>query len=144
MKLNRKLGIFATLVMVGVLAGCSVPQVVLEKVAGIAKKDLQRTSELATKYNKPDVAKCADFLLASLNAEDSTKAKLDELLKEDTSGLASAGLKAALLAELINGLNDPAKQSTFEESFKSNCSAVAGAIMLNILRDVRQVAAKGN
>ena len=113
-----------------------------EKVLEVAGNDLKRTSELAERYGKPDVKICADFLLASIGNEDATLAKLDALLKEDTAGLASAALKAALVADLVRGLNDPAKQAKFETDFKTNCEKVAGAIMINVLRDARKVGSK--
>lgn len=132
----KKLGvIFLTLL----LTGCSS---VVSKVTEIAGNDLQRTSELAAKYGKPEVKVCADFLLASIGSEDATLAQLDALLKEDTAGLASAALKAALVAELVRSLNDPARQAKFEADFKTNCQAVAGAIMLNVLRDARKVGSR--
>lgn len=123
-----------------ILTGCSQ---VNEKVIQVAGNDLQRTSELAEKYGKPEVKVCADFLLGSLKSEDSVQVKIAELSKEDVKGLASAGLKAALLAELVRSLNDPAQRAKFESDFKTNCQAVAGAIMMNILRDARTVGSKG-
>lgn len=135
--MNLVLGALFALIFVG----CSA---VAEKVKEVAGNDLTRTSELATKYGKPDVKICADFLLASLKSEDSTQSKIDELLKEDTAGLASAGLKAALVAEFVRSLNDPASRAKFEQDFRSNCQAVAGAIMMNVLRDARTVGSRGS
>ena len=137
------------LVLAGLLAitllfsGCFAASQITADVKEKAGVDLTRTSELAAKYGRPEVKKCTDFLLASLNSEDVVKAKLDELLKEPTAGLASAGLKAALIVELGRSLNDPAQRQQFESAFKTNCSAVAGDIFLNILRDSRTVATRG-
>jgi hypothetical protein len=122
-----------------VLGGCSVPQVIVEK----AGNDLARTSALAKKYDKPEVAKCADFLLATLDKAKSEESKLQELLKEDTDGILSAALKAALIAELGKNVADSNK-AQFEADFKTNCNAVAGDIMIKLLQDAGKVARKGN
>ena len=114
-----------------------------EKVVEIAGNDLQRTSEIAEKYGKPEVKACSDFLLGSLRSEDSALAQMDALLKEETKGLASAALKAAILADLVASLRDGAARAKFESDFQKNCNAVAGAIMMNILRDARTVGSRG-
>jgi len=120
------------------LMGCGVTEVIVKQ----ASTDLTRTSELAKKYNKPEVAKCSDYLLSVLQSQDSVKAQLDALLAEPTDGILSASLKAALIAELGRNLasQDRAK---FETDFKANCNAVAGDIMLNLLRDAATVAKRG-
>lgn len=133
-----KTTILIVLMILG-LTSCSVS----EKIVEVAGNDLQRTSEMAEKYGKPDVKVCADFLLGSLKSEDSTLAKIQELMKEDVKGLASAGLKAALLEEYARSLNDPALRAKFEADFRLNCEKVAGAIMMNVLRDARTVGTRG-
>lgn len=135
---------FSTLGLLLALFIFSACSVVTEKIVEVAGNDLKRTSELAAKYNKPEVKVCADFLIASLGVEDAVQAKIQELLKEDTSGLASAGLKAALIAEYVRSFNDPAQRSKFEKDFQSNCQAVAGSIMMNIFRDARSIGSRGN
>ena len=119
------------------LSGCSVPQVIVEK----AGNDLARTSALAKKYNKPEVAKCSDFLLATLDKARSEESKLQELLKEDTDGILSAALKAALVAELGKSVADSNK-AQFENDFKANCNAVAGDIMIKLLQDAGKAGMK--
>lgn len=105
--------------------------------------DLERTSQLAEKYGRTDVKTCSDFLLASLKDEDSAAAKLKSLMAEDTAGLASAALKAALIAEVARSLNDPSQRAAFEKNFNTNCQAVAGSIFMNVLRDARTVGSRG-
>ena len=121
------------------LSGCAVPQVIVEKVGS----DLARTSALAKKYDKPAVAKCADFLLATLERADGEKSKLAELLKEDTDGILSAALKAALVAELGKSVADSSK-AQFEKDFKDNCNEVAGDIMIKLLQDASRFGKRGN
>lgn len=121
------------------LTGCSVPQVIVEK----AGNDLARTSAMAKKYGKPEVAKCADFLLATLDKAENEKGKLSELLKEETDGILSAALKAALIAELGKSVADSGR-AQFEKDFKDNCNAVAGDIMIKLLQDASKIGKRGN
>ena len=124
-------------VMLFMLSACSA---VVGKVTEVAGNDLQRTSEIAAKYGKPEVKTCADFLVASigkLNAED---ADLQALLAEDTEGIFSAALKAVLVKEHIASLNDPARADAFRKEFDVACRAVAGTIVLNVARDAAKVA----
>lgn len=130
--------ILALLVALG-LSACAM---IGEKAQVIVGNDLARTSELAAKYGKPEVQKCADFLTASLGSEDSKLAQLDALLKEDTSGLLSRALKATLVAELVKSLQDPAAQAQFKKDFDTNCAAVAGQIVIDIARDSRKIGQK--
>ena len=133
-------GLVVGLMLLGI-TGCTQ---ITERVIGMTVKDLERTSELAKAYNKPEVAQCSDFLLGSLSAEDQGLAQLQALLNEPTSGLASAALKAALIAEMTRGLDDPAKRAQWEADFQTNCQAVAGHIMMDILRDAKKFATRGN
>jgi hypothetical protein len=133
----KKIGI---LVLVFLLSGCAAITGEIKQAVG---NDLTRTSELADKYGKPDVKLCADFLNTSLNSQDSTLGKIDALLAEPTAGLLSGALKAALVAELVKSLNDPAAQAKLEKEFDTNCRAVAGQIMLNLARDARKGLTRG-
>lgn len=118
------------------ISGCSLGG----KVAEIAKNDFNRTVELADKYGKPEVKKCFSFLVAALNESEIGQGKLDELLAEDTAGIASLGLKLVLIKQFAQSLNDPVKQAAFEANFKTNCSAMAGDIFLELVKDARKAA----
>jgi hypothetical protein len=123
------------------LAGCSTGSAIVERIENRFGLDLEKTSDLARRYNKPEVAQCSDFLLATLRAQDGARAQLDALLKEETEGILSAALKAALIAELGRSLADQDK-SQFEADFRENCDAVAGDIMIKLLRDAAKVGAR--
>jgi|SRR3990167_2545909 len=133
-RILRELG-FIVVLGLG-FSGCSQ---ILTRVETIARNDFARTVELAEKYGKSDVKQCFVFLASALDSVDSDQAKLDELLKEDTAGLASAALKAVLLKEALESLNDPVKQKQFETSFSENCGKLSGKILLNLFKDVRQI-----
>lgn len=130
------------LVSGALLAGCGAGSPLGGALTTVVGNDLDRTVALAQKYGKPEVAKCAMFLSEALHAEDGMLAKIEELRNEDTSGLLSAALKAALLAEMVRGLNDPAKKAEFEAKFRSACNAVAGDIMMDIARDAARIGKK--
>lgn len=119
------------------LTGCSQ---VVSKVVEVTGNDLQRTSEIAAKYGKPEVKQCADFLVASISKLNSDEANLSALLAEDTSGIFSAALKAVLVKEYIASLNDPSRADAFRQEFEVNCREVAGQIVLNIARDAAKAA----
>ncbi len=121
------------------LAGCSS---VSSKITEVVGNDLTRTAELAAAYGKPEVKQCADFLVSALTSEDADLAKLQALLKEETNGLLSSALKAALIAEMGRALNDPAKQAQFQADFDANCKAVAGQIVMNLARDAMKIGSK--
>ena len=123
------------LYFVVLLGGCS--QVVGE-VTKIAGNDLTRTSELAAKYGKPEVKQCADFMLAQVAKLQAADAGLVALQGESTSGLFSAALKAALIAEAVRALSD-ANGPAFKADFKAACSGVAGDILFNIMQDAAKV-----
>lgn len=127
----------AGLVLALFISACSQ---ITTQITEKAKEDFSRTVELADKYGKPNVKQCFSFLNAKLSESDSVQSKLDELLKEPTSGIASGGLKLMLIKELVQGLNDPAKQAAFEADFKTNCSAVAGDLFLELVKDARSAA----
>lgn len=128
--------------MAGLLAGCGAVDTKIAQIGEKADKDLVRTSEMAEAYGKPAVKQCSDFLLEQLRSEDLSGEKLKTLLAEPTEGLASAGLKAALIAEYVRGLDDPAKRATFEKAFQAKCNAVAGDMMMNVLRDSAKIGQK--
>lgn len=136
----------AALVLSAGLVGCSTVSDQLSnltgRVSGFVGDDLTRTSEMAGKYDKPEVKLCADFLITALNSEDGRLASLDELLKEPTSGLLSLALKNALIADYVRSVGDPLKQTQFKADFDRNCNAVAGQMIINIARDSRKVAGK--
>src|SRR3990167_2893255 len=133
-RILRELG-FIVVLGLG-FSGCSQ---ILTRVETIARNDFARTVELAEKYGKPDVKQCFVFLASALDSVDSDQMKLDELLKEDTAGLASSALKAVLIKEALESLNDPGKQKQFENSFNENCCKLSGKILLNLFRDARNV-----
>ena len=114
-----------------VITSCSQ---IVTSVNTLAGNDLQRTSELAAKYGKPEVKQCADFMLAQvakLQAADST---LTALQAESTNGLFSTALKAALITEALRSLQDT-NGPQFKADFKQACSAVAGDVLFNIMQD---------
>ncbi len=131
---------FLILLTVFLFMGCSIP----EKIIEVTGNDLQRTSELAGKYGKPEVKQCADFLVASIGKLNNEETGLQELLKEDTSGVFSSALKSVLVKEAIASLNDPARAEAFRKEFDVACSAVAGQIVLNLARDAAKVAKRVN
>ena len=69
--------------------------------------------------------------VAKLQAAD---ASLVALQGEPTSGLFSAALKAALMAEAVRALSD-ANGPQFKLDFKAACSSVAGDVLFNIMSD---------
>jgi predicted small secreted protein len=143
-KMKRIRNAVLALVCSTLLAGCgSIGGLVEGKAAGILGNDLDRTVQLAQAYGKPEVAKCAMFLQGALSSKDEVLAKIDALSKEEVNGLLSGALKAALMAELIRSLDDPAQRAAFEKGFRDACSAVAGDIMLDLARDAAKVAKRG-
>ena len=125
---------FVGLLMILSLIGCSQ---VISEVSKVAREDFNRTVVLAEKYGKPEVKQCFVFLASALDSIDKDSNTLDVLLAEETSGIASSVLKAVLIKEAIQALNDPIKQAAFEKDFQTNCQAVSGQIMLNIMKDAR-------
>lgn len=135
-----KHGIMVAVLGAFLASGCAGSDVVarIEQRVGT---DLERTSAIAEKYGKPEVKKCSDFLLATLRSNDGAKAKLDALLAEPTDGILSSALKAALIAEIGKALVE-GNRTQFETDFKANCNAVAGDIMLTLLKDAAKVGAQ--
>lgn len=121
------------------LTGCSQ---ITGKITEVVGNDLQRTSELAAKYGKPEVKACADFLVSSVGQINAEDASLQALLAEDTNGIFSAALKAVLVKEALASLNDPARADKFRQEFDTACKSVAGQIVLNIVRDAAKVGSK--
>lgn len=120
------------------LGGCSA---VVSKVTEIAGNDLQRTSELAAKYGRPEVKKCADFMLAQVAKLQAADSQLAALRAEPTAGLFSASLKAALVADALKQL-EQANGPQFKADFKAACNEVAGDVMFNIMQDASRVVAR--
>lgn len=121
------------------LVGCSATSKLIE----VTGNDLTRTSELAAKYGKPEVKQCADFLVKAVGSLNTEEGNLQALLAEDTNGVFSAALKAVLVKEYLASLNDPARADAFRKEFDTNCKAVAGQIVLNIVRDASKVVTRG-
>ena len=115
----------------------------VSKVIEVTGNDLQRTSELATKYGKPEVKQCADFMLAQAAKLQAADTNLVALQAESTNGLFSAALKFALVAEALKSLQD-ANGPQFKADFKTACSAVAGDVLFNIMIDASKIARRGN
>ena len=111
--------------------GCSQ---VIAKVEQVASNDLTRTSELAAKYNKPEVKQCSDFMLAQITKLQAADGNLVGLRSEPTSGLFSAALKAALIADALRSLQD-ANGPQFKTEFQKACAQVAGDILFNAMQD---------
>ena len=118
------------LLLVG-FVGCSA---VSGKVVEIAGNDLQVTSDLAKKYNKPNVALCADFMLTKVKQLQASNAEIEALRNEPTAGLMSAALKAAIIADHLREL-ESINGPTFKKDFQTACAAVSGDIMFNIMQD---------
>lgn len=126
------------------MIGCSSAnqESLLVRVEGRIDKDLVRTSEIAAEFNKPQVKICADFLAAKLREDDLSGDNLDKLMNIETEGIASLALKNALIAEYVRNISSGANQAQFRVDFDKNCSAVAGQMMLNIMRDGADIAKK--
>lgn len=118
-----------------VVSGCSA----IKEIAG---NDLTRTSELASKYGKPEVKQCSDFLVMAMNKLNNDEASLQALLAEDTQGIFSAALKAVLVKEKLASLNDPSNADAFRKDFDNACRGVAGQIMLNLVRDAAKIGSR--
>ena len=121
------------------LSSCSQ---VVTKVVEVAGNDLTRTSELAEKYGKPGVKKCSDFMLTQVAKLQAADGSLSALQAEPTSGLFSAALKAALIADALKTLQD-ANGPAFKADFKAACSEVAGDILFNVMQDAAKVGKRG-
>ena len=136
-----KTPIIAILSLFFVLAGCSQ---IVSKVVEVAGNDLQRTSEIAAKYGKPEVKVCSDFLVSAIGRINGDEESLNALLAEDTQGVFSAALKAVLVKEHIARLNDPARTDAFRKEFDAACKSVAGQMVLNLARDAAKIVRRGN
>ena len=134
----RKITIVVLTAMLWTLASCAV----IKQVEQVAGNDLQRTSELAAKYGKPEVKQCADFMLTQVAKLQSADSALASLQAEPTNGLFSATLKAALMAEALKSLQDT-NGPAFKADFKAACSAVAGDVLFNIMQDAARVGRRG-
>jgi hypothetical protein len=131
--------IILTLTLSLLLAGCSQ---IVTKVEQLAGNDLQRTSELAAKYGKPEVKQCADFMLAQVAKLQSADSSLANLQAEPTNGLFSAALKAALIADALRTLQS-VNGPDFKADFKTACSAVAGDVLFNVMQDAAKLGKRG-
>jgi len=110
------------------MTGCAIK----EKIVEIAIGDTARTAELAAKYGKPEVQRCAEFLHSSLTAMGDRQKLIDALRAEPTAGLLSKAFKALLIAELNKDLGDTAKKE-FIRGFETNCATARADILLTIL-----------
>lgn len=119
------------------MVGCSQ---IIGEITTLARNDFARTVELADKYGKPEVKQCFVFLGTALDSLDKDSDSLDALLAEKTAGITSAGLKAVLIKEHIQSLNDPVKQAKFEKDFNDQCGKLSGQIVLNLIKDARNSA----
>ena len=136
----KKLSLVAVLAVLGlILAGCGP---IATKVTKVVGNDLARTSELAQKYNKPEVKQCSDYLIVAINDISAVDEKLAALQAEQTSGLISLSFKNILIAELLREQASEANKEKFEKGFDEACGQVAGEIMLNLVRDAAKVAKK--
>lgn len=107
---------------------------IVAKIEQLAGDDFKRTSELAAKYGKPEVKQCADFIVAQIAKLKATDGVIASLRAEDTNGLFSTALKAALIAEALKGLQD-VNGPQFKAEFKAACSSVAGDMLFNLMSD---------
>ena len=123
--------IIALLLCSTIALGCGQVVSQVEKFAG---DDLARTSELAAKYNRPQVKRCSDFMLAQVQKLQAADENLVGLQAEPTSGLFSTALKAALIADALRSLQE-VNGPQFKSDFKAACSEVAGDVLFNIMQD---------
>lgn len=131
--------LFITVLTLGLmLVGCGQ---IVTKIETLAGNDLQRTSELAAKYGKPEVKLCSDFMLSQVAKLQAADSSLANLQAESTNGLFSAALKAALIADALKSLQD-ANGPQFKTEFKAACSGVAGDVLFNIMNDAAKFRGK--
>lgn len=122
------------------VTGCSV---IVDKVLDKAKPDLQLTADMANEFGKPEVQKCASFLVSAIDGLDADQASIDKLRAIETNGIFSSAFKAYLIKEHLASLNDPARADAFKKAFDSNCRAVAGQILLDLVRDAAKFGKRG-
>lgn len=132
MKVLRDVGAVALLLLA---FGCGQ---ISQKIVAYTGNDLEVTKALAEKYNKPGVAKCADFMLVQVGKLQSADSNLATLRDEPTAGLFSASLKAALIAEALKNL-ESVNGPQFKQEFKAACSEVAGDILFNVMQDAAKI-----
>lgn|SRR3990167_4892053 len=98
-----------SLVLAMLLGGCS-----------LVAADLDRTSEIAQKFDKPGVVACVDAVKGEV-------AKLRAIREEESKGLLSSGLKLYLYDDQLRAS---------ETVVSKACNAVVGAIVLRGLRQL--------
>jgi hypothetical protein len=132
----------ALLIITMITSGCSaIKGEIVGKVAEIAGNDLTRTSELAEKYGKPGVKQCSDFMLAQVAKLQTADGQLAALQAEPTSGLFSAALKAALIADALRTLQATSGPQ-FKAEFQAACNQVAGDILFNVMQDAAKIGSR--
>lgn len=127
------------ILLLALATGCGAAS---KQFVAVVDNDLQRTSELAAKYGKPEVKQCTDFMLAQVAKLQAADGSITALQGESTSGLFSAALKAALIAEALKSLQD-ANGPQFKADFKAACSGVAGDVLFNIMQDAAKIGRRG-
>lgn len=121
------------------LAGCSTVDKIVERTGS----DLARTSEIAAKYNRPDVKICADWMNLQLRKLQSSDKLIAQLRDEETAGILSRALILDLIRDEITKQRAATDQAAFKKEFELNCNAVAGAMLFDVLDDARRVGSRG-
>jgi len=111
---------FGILILALFLSGCvsQVGQKIQARVLERVDTDLERTAQIAEKWDDPDgpEAKCANYLQGALAGK-------RELLEEKTAGIISRAYKARLLRDYV--LKD-------EAAFKEECGAFATDLLIEV------------
>jgi hypothetical protein len=127
-----------TLILAFALTGCSAVDKIKSDVVAYTGNDIAVTKAMAEKYNKPQVAKCADFMLVQIAKLQAADTNLEALRSEPTAGLFSLSLKAALIAESLKQL-EAVNGPEFKSQFKAACSEVAGDMLFNVMQDAAKI-----
>jgi len=117
------------------VTGCAAAKGQIVEFVG---NDITTTRDMALKYNKPQVAKCADFMLVQIDKLGAANTQLEALRNEPTNGLLSMSLKAALVADALRSL-EQANGPQVKAEFKAACSEVAGDIVFNVMQDAAKI-----
>lgn len=123
------------------LVGCGA---IVRQVAPIVSNDLAVTSDIASRWDKPAVKQCADWMKLKVDSLLKADERLAAIMAEPTAGLLSKSLKAAIVADMLKEKADSANRDQIKKEFQDNCNAVAGDIMFNILEDAAIAAKRGN
>lgn len=108
---------FISVIMALMLGGCSMVQ---GPLVGFVKDDVDRAKEIADKYSDTIASKCYSYLSNVLASSPAN---------EEVSGLISAAELARVLRNVV---------SKNEAAFKTECGQLAGEVVLDIARRVRQ------